>query len=263
MARILINQEWYDEVAPAALYETEIENIVMQQAPLIFPDYYLIPFKKLVFDDFEGGKADFALIEKTYRDWWVVEVEMSDHHLYNHVIPQVRTLSNAIYGITIAEYFCSQSSELNLQSLRDMLKGSQPKVLVIINTSKPEWITPLERYNAKIMVFEMFRSSQGRHIFRLNGSYPHADLETVSDCYFDHQIPNFLIIKSPAKLGISSGEKVTIRYKNWVSEWQRLDSKEMVWLFPVEANPLPIGYVFELLFCTDGLVIREKHNRLA
>lgn len=98
MAKLLINDDWYDEIAPTALYETEFEQIVIAKADLLYPEYRAVPFKKIVFSEVSSAKPDLALIDVHYRDWWVVEIEMGHHDLASHVLPQVRTLSEAKYG---------------------------------------------------------------------------------------------------------------------------------------------------------------------
>ena len=74
LAKILINDDWYEELSPTALYETEFENIVAEKAKNIFPEYYIAPFKTKVFTDDDVVMPDLAFIDKDYRGWWVVEV---------------------------------------------------------------------------------------------------------------------------------------------------------------------------------------------
>src|SRR5207244_8086 len=97
MARILLGDEWFEELATTSLYETEFEKILFQEAARIFPEYHLVPFKCIVLSDDGDAKADFASIHKDYRSWWVVEAEMGHHSLSAHVVPQVRRLSRANY----------------------------------------------------------------------------------------------------------------------------------------------------------------------
>src|SRR6266481_6307133 len=98
MARILLGDEWFEEMASTSLYETEFENILFQEAVRIFPEYHPVPFKTIVLSDDGDAKADFALIHRDYRSWWVVEAEMGHHSLDHHVLPQIRCLSRATYA---------------------------------------------------------------------------------------------------------------------------------------------------------------------
>src|SRR5688572_1513008 len=108
MARILYNDEWFDEIASHGHYEAEFEVVLLQEAQRLFPNYFLVDFKTPVVSesDADSRAADFALIHKTYRGWWVVEVELGHHSFEGHVLPQVRTLARAKYGAPEVEHLC-------------------------------------------------------------------------------------------------------------------------------------------------------------
>ncbi len=75
MARILSQREWFDQIAPTAIYEAEFESIVSSYADVMYPEFYVVPFKATVSAEDAAAKADLALIDKNYREWWVAEVE--------------------------------------------------------------------------------------------------------------------------------------------------------------------------------------------
>lgn len=252
MARLLIGSEWFEQITPGSLYESEYERIVLQQASLLYPDYYAIPFKMTVYTDDDSRKPDMILVHRAYKDWWVVEVEMEDHSLDSHIIPQVRTLGNATYGESVAKYIWGKQPQLDLKLLKDMLKGKPPRVLVVVNASKPEWVQPLERYDAYVATLEIYRSDKNVDIYRING-FQIADAgEQVSRCYFDSILPNFLVIESPASLGIPASSIVKLGHENSVSDWKRLDSNDRVWLVPVGANPLSKNREYNLFRNTNN-----------
>lgn len=264
MTRLLVGEEWFDQVAPSALYETEYERVVFQQAPLLYPDYFMLPFNISVYSDTDVAKPDAVLISKTYRDWWVVEIEMAHHSLDSHVLPQVATLASGYYQDHHAEHICKQMASLDNDLVSDVIKGKPPRVLVIVNTPTPDWIQPLRRYNVSIAVFEIFRSRNNRHVFRVNGEYPVPPADVLSECYFDSSLPGFLVVSSPASLGVRHSQNIRIKYQGFLTEWTRIDSQARVWLVPARANPLPVNQVYELLGQEDGeLVIRAKdhHSR--
>lgn len=174
MARILIDGVWYEEISPRALYETEFEQLLISQVSLLCPNYLAVPFKILVSSEEDRRKADFALIDKEYREWWVVEVELGHHSLEGHVLPQVRTLSRASYGLPEAEYIHKRLPSLDQRAVLDMMKGKQPQVLVVVNTPKPDWTKALAPHGAAVAVFEVFRSHDNRHTFRIKASIQKA-----------------------------------------------------------------------------------------
>ena len=260
MAKILFSDEWFYELSPGGAYESEFEKVVLQESEMLFPDSYMIPFKTTVFSDTDSAKPDFALIDNKYRAWWVVEVEMGVHSLTRHVIPQVETLSKASYREKEALYLCQQMPKLNCEHVVEMMKGKPPQILIIVNTPVPEWQNELKRYNTIVLFFQIFRSEKNKHIFRVNGdspSLPEFDT-TISECYCDPLIPRLLVIDTPSGLELSRAGKIKISYQNSVSEWERIDSQDKIWLSPVGFNPLAKGKNYFLVKKTDGsLVIKS------
>lgn len=260
MARMLFGDEWFEQIAPTALYETEYERVILQQASLLYPNYYAVPFKKTIVSEERSAKPDLVLVEKKYRSWWVVEVEMADHSLEGHVLPQAITLLNGYYGESEAAYMCRKAPDLDEQLVHDMLKGKPPNVLVIVNSAaRVDWMPPLERYGIKLAIFEIFRSEKNQYVFRINGFQPSVPSRIISDCRFDPVLPNFLIVDSPAGLEVKTDTTIEIKHYDGVTEWKRVDSADKVWLIPVSSNPLQRGHEYELVRQEDGiLVIQEK-----
>jgi hypothetical protein len=69
MAKILIGDEWFDEMASTSIYESEFEKLLFQEAGQIFSDYFPVPFKTVVFSQDGDAKPDFALVHKDYRSF--------------------------------------------------------------------------------------------------------------------------------------------------------------------------------------------------
>lgn len=259
MAKILLDDEWFEQIAPNSLYETDYENLILQHAKTLYPSFYALPFKKTVYSNEDSAKPDMVLIEKKYRSWWVVEVEMGHHSLEGHVLPQVTTLATADYSEDIASYLCEKAPYLVPDSIRDMIKGRSPEVLIVVNEVRLDWVAPLERYNARVAFFEIFRSVKNRFVFRVNGYQLPIPADVISECRFDPNLPNFLTIDSPAGLGIPRQGKVSLRHGDGISEWQRVDASDKVWLIPVSTNPLSSSQAYYLLRQEDGaLFIRPK-----
>ncbi len=260
MARVLFNGEWFEEVSTTSLYETDFEQLVMNNSYLLYPDYSAVPFKHTVSDGYNATKADFALIHSQYRDWWVVEVEMGHHSFTQHVLPQVTILAKAIYGFEQAQALFAQNPNLDASRVSDMLKGQQPRVLVIVNTPQPTWIEPLARKDAILAVFEIFRSLRNQYIFRVNGEHPPQKVDAISRCYFDRIIPRLLVVESPGVIGVAAGSTVIMKYKNGMTEWTRIDSKDRVWLTPLKNNPLNTASIYQMQRLADStfLIAEEK-----
>ena len=196
MAKILLGDEWFDELDSTSLYETEFENILFQEASRIFPEYQPVPFKTIVLSEDGDAKPDFALIHKDYRSWWVVEAEMGHHSLAGHVVPQIRKLSRAYYQESEADYLCQNAPNLDCTRVREMLKGQQPRVLVVVNVPVSGWKEQISPHGAVLAIFQIFRSKFNRYVYRINGDFPSENNEIISTCRC-WEIHRFLKIDSP------------------------------------------------------------------
>ena len=172
MARILINGKWFDQVEPSTFSETDLEDRIILDAPSIYPEYYVIPFKQTVQSSYGDVKPDILFISKTYQEWYVVEVEMGYHSFESHVESQVERLADAFFGKREIDYLHQKSTILIIDQLTNLITNYPPGILIIVNEPKRDWIKPLSKYGARLAVFELFRSEQEEEIFRVNGEYP-------------------------------------------------------------------------------------------
>lgn len=262
MARILINSEWFDEVSARALRESEFERFFIDNAVTLYPDFYTIPFKGVIIESEYGTvKADLALIDKEYLNWWVIEVEMSRHSLNSHVLPQVEKLAKGVYGADIAKYFAQNCTELDSDRLLALMKGKQPRVMVVLDIPRPKWQEELKRYDAILSVFQVFKSQSNNIVFRLNGDYPYKFSSNQSRCEFAFLLNNFLKIESPAILNVPDKEILIVTFNGGLSEWKRIDIQDKVYLYPISFNPLDIKKKYLLLQEPDGSYHIEENPK--
>ena len=248
MVRLLVRGEWFDSVSSEGQYESDFESIVPSKSDILFPEYFALPFKIPV--ESENGRRipDLVLIDRGYRHWWVVEVEMSHHSLNGHVLPQVEVFAHGRYGTDHRDHLLAQSGFLNETALSDMIKVNQPRVLVIVNRNVPEWVRHINALGGAVSVIEVFRSDRNEHILRLNGEFPSSSSnEMVSTCRLDDLMPRLLQVDSPAALGGAHGDRFSISFSGGFTDWERVDSADRVWLIPVNRNPLSIGISYVIL----------------
>lgn len=253
-----MRNEWFEELASDTLYETEYESIFQHQCATLFPDFVVCSFKHVLTDGYREAKADLALIHRTYREWWIVEVELAHHSLHGHVLPQVRVLSQALCGYAHAEALCKQSRDLEFDRVLSMLKGTQPRVMVVVNAPCPDWKPLLAKYDSILLIFELLRSSSDQYIYRVNGEQPRRLARARSKCRLDPLTPRMLLIGSPGILPIVHGQQISLRLGNGISQWVRIDARDTVWLTPVGNNPLQFDreYLLEILE-TGECVLRD------
>jgi hypothetical protein len=250
VVRLLARGEWFDPLAADAVYEADYEALLLQQGRELYPGFHVLKFKKKVTSEFGNGIPDLCLIEENYRSWWVVEVELGSHPLHSHVESQVRLFASARYGRDEAAYLAKQSRRLLQIKLEAMMRGDPPRVLVLVNQNRPEWAGSLARFGALLAVVEVFRSDRNNVILRINGDQiPTEHHDVVTRCKIDPGLRGSLAVLSPAALEVERNARVTLRFQGQISDWQRLDAGNKVWLMPAGKSPL-VG-----ISTTTGLVL--------
>jgi hypothetical protein len=264
MARILHNDEWFEEISSRGHYETEYENVLAQEAARLFAHFRLVPFKTPVTSELDADTRipDFALVHQDYRSWWVVEVELGHHPLEGHVLPQVRTLSRAKYGHSEADYLCGRLPVLNKDKVIEMLKGSPPRVLVVVNVPVPGWPEQLRPFGALVAICQIFRSQRNRYILRLNGEYPSEDETIITTCECSPMIHRLLAVHAPTQLPIQPDERVLLYHEGQASEWERIDTAGEVYLHALRPHNLSPGRRYEIVRQSDEtLLIRLSDSK--
>ena len=250
--------EWYEAVSPGSIFESDFEQLLLAHAQDLYPGYLLVPFKKVVESEHGTAIADLALIDKGFREWWVVEVELGVHPFRGHVERQISVLSTASYGADEAAYLIQRNPDLDDRAVRAMMLGLPPRTLVVVNESKPDWVGPLRRWDAVVGVVEVFRSQRNQEILRVNGSHPEPMGNLVSICDVDPGLPNSLVVASPGGLDAPAGSLVSVECGDGISQWRRMDVADRVWLMPTGRYPLsPQVRSFRLVRATGGGLVLE------
>jgi hypothetical protein len=258
MAKILVKGEWFEELSPGSLYEDDFERLVTDNATFLYPQFITAPFKTAIESEYGVAKPDFALVSASYGEWWVVEVELAHHPFEGHVLPQVRCLSEGVYGLGHAKYLCARNNALSLVEVEQMMKGKQPRVLVIVNMPCPEWTQPLRQWGACVAIVQLYLSERNQFALRVNGEHPAPRVEQAAECFFEPPLP-LLIVDTPVLVPPTAGLTVRIYYQERLTEWERIETKDRILLNPVAANPLNIKHRYRLERRSDGtLAIFEK-----
>ncbi len=251
MSRLLIGSEWFEILASNSYWEVEYERLILNNAAALYPDYLAVPFKALVQSDRGAARADMALVAPDYQMWWVVEVELAHHSLANHVLPQVARLATASYGDSEAAVINAADARLELRELRQMMKGSQPKVLVIVNADT-DWEPHLRIWDALLSTVEVFRSDTGKHVYRVSGAYPERPRSVLTRCSLDPVVPRLLLIESPARLRPADDGRYYLEYEGSMTTWEAVSARDRFWLSPVRASTLPLRTSFVVVELPDG-----------
>ena len=254
MARILHDDDWFEEIGSQGHYEYEFEAILEQEAGRLFRNYHFVPFKLPVYSDTDHDTRapDFALIHRNYGGWWVVEVELAHHSFDRHVLPQVRTLSRATYGPREANYLCRQDPSLDRASVMEMLKGRPPRVLVIVNAPVDRWAHLLSVFEANVVICQVYRSSSNNYLLRITGDYPTAKEDRITTCECVPGLYRLLTIHQPARLLLEENETMLLYHDGHASEWERVETKSQVFLHAMGDHNLRPGKSYEIVQRDDG-----------
>ena len=243
----------YEEAASGSLLELEYENLIAGNAASLFPGFVFVPFKITVASEVGSKKPDYALIDREYRKWWVVEVELAHHPFTSHVLPQVEVLARASYGDREAMYLCEQAPTLESGRLRAMMLGDQPQVLVIVNQPCPRWETELQILDALLVSVALFRSEQNDYVFLIEGQIPRVRTDALTMCRRSRLIPRLWEVESPGALPETTGDTLSVEFEGRMTTWRRINSRDTVYLAPEGASDSlgPLTTIVELVR-TDG-----------
>ena len=258
--RILSDGGWFLPVPPGE-GENEFETFLLQKSETLFPDFFVKPFKKLVQDrSTKGWRADLVLVDRRFASWQLVEVEMSNHPLDTHVLPQTVGLKDAQVGLNLAEDIAAVFPDLERAQVMDLVMSTTHEVTVIVDRPCPEWEAPLRSEGVLMAVVERFRNEFSQIVIQVSGDMPSrygkslTQLKVPRDKMFD----GFLAVVNPAPLhGRTSLE---IESLHGVETWDVQRHAEITFLKPPTRRNLKDS---ELVEGDDGgLKIREYKRRL-
>ena len=113
MKRIIHNNSVFTELNENFFSgnEADFENLVQKYLPAYFyPSDQEIKVGKLKLtfvSSYGTVEPDLIAFDKAMRNWWVIEVETSNHRFKQHVLDQMQRISDANYSIRaedISEY---------------------------------------------------------------------------------------------------------------------------------------------------------------
>jgi hypothetical protein len=224
MARVLFNQVWFASVRSQSWYEDDYEQIILAYCAELFPRWVAVPFKTdVIGEDGTVKRPDLALIDRHYRQWWVVEVELAHHSLYAHVMPQVEAFKTASYEGRHAEYLYKRDPTLDPARLAEMMLGLPPEVLVIVDRPDTGWRSVLRARGVYLSTIEPFRDSSNHLLLRVNGHQPEPQPSVLTRCS-RHTMRRLWRVHSPAALPPSArdDDALEIEFEGGMTLWKRV-----------------------------------------
>ncbi len=207
---LLIDGVKYAEWVPKN--EEELELMVNEHAPEIFGENSMYFDRKLKLQSLSGIGSipdGYAIVLGDKYEWHIVEVELSSHPLYNHVVPQIsrfiaamnnlstqKTITEAIYHAIIADGPLYMRMDKVVQTgefykfVADLVSNT-PVITIVIEKDTPELqeaLSSLGHSKRNIVEFKTYtREGVGlavhAHIFEplTKGQKPVAEVENENE----------------------------------------------------------------------------------
>lgn len=259
MARILIDEHWFDPLSSRSVLESEYENSVRRYASNLFPGYFCCRFNARVTSEEGISQPDLALIDAEYRGWVVVEVELEHHPLESHVEPQMRRLVNGDYTLDHADYLLSQNPDLDRERLRRLIRTCEPEFLVVVPEEIADWRSTLSNLGVKLGVVKVFADYRGRRVVSQAGDLPrswgHGELTRLTRVEF---LPRAFRVETPSALPLS--DTLTVKYQGFLTTWRVVRAQVATHILPNRSFDLEIGRSFVLKKNIDNSLEIEAVN---
>lgn len=237
---VLHKGKWYMPLSSRSIYESEYESSLRRFADNLFPGYWCAPFTELVESEYGGAKADLVLVDKGYRSWVIVEVELEHHSLYNHIEPQMRRLVYGRYSERHAKCIANGIEGVSITHLEMLIRTVDPQFLVVSPKVPDDWQGPLSMISVTTCAIQIFINDQDERLLVAGGSRPVSDPdEYVSVIEPDPYYPRAYRVLAPSALMGQS--HIQVNYDGYLTTWKIVSASTTMLLIPNGTLSLPEG----------------------
>lgn len=239
MSRIFLQAHRFQQILPSSFSEGEFEQIITLQAPHLYPDYHVIPFKKIVVSPHGNSIPDLVFIAKDYRDWYVVEIEMAYHNFTEHIEPQMQKLTTAHFDDAgVVQYVLKKCPDLDFTKTSRLFHDEPAKTLLILNEFNSKWAGELSnKFGVITSAFHVFQSNgsgvqltPSYQAFGISQNYPIYSLSVITKCTVHPYYP-YLGVDDNSSLQLNPGDEVILQYKNCMTFWKATQAPDKpIWL---------------------------------
>lgn len=248
MARLLFDGVLFEPVAPNAIPVQDYSRLVMESAAVLYPNYIPVTFELPIKNPRGSARPHLALIDSTYRDWWLVVLETGDPPTLDYVTKQVEVLRAGKYS-EYPKTLVEQNNKLDLARVSNLMRREAPRVFILAGQPPPP---ALKDDSACVGIAEVFEDSlTHRRILRINGEHPTAPPEMLSFCRRHLMVPAVILeLESPDKVPQWPRDESEIEIGDVVTIWRRTEES----ITPVSACSLPSGARFRLVRMPSGML---------
>ena len=200
--RLLHNGEWFDPLPPGATPEQSFEDLLIDRASELFPEFIVRHWANEI-QDRAGNirKPDILMLERNLKSWHIVEVERSDHSLHDHVLPQVEAFVGADIGKQVVNKVIPTFPEFTDLQISDLLISVAHETTVIVDRPRGDWSEPIRSRGGRLAVVQRFRNRHGAVVLSASGMMPEGSGDVVSELRVPrHLYRGKLLVATPAPL---------------------------------------------------------------
>ena len=211
--------------------ESHFSAIVKRELAKILPSFSILDFSPFIIGD-EGARRrpDLALVDRHYKMWVVVEVELETHSLEHHVTPQIQTFTSGRYDESHATILCQKDPTLDPQKLCNLTTYHPPVVSVMVNSRsvlEDGWGALESDYSARLTFLESFRAEDGDIIISISGYLPTSKPSRIIKLK-KHRMLNALVCAQPEDVPADIVDEIRIYKGERPHTWSVLRTMDTV-----------------------------------
>lgn len=242
MQKLLVENEWYEALPPAALDDLEYEALLNERAEQLFPEFHLVQLRCRISNDYGHAFPQLALINRKYTGWWVVLLESGGAPSTQYINQKAQVVREGRYGPDIVRLLQERNSAIDPAALSRLLK-EVPRLFVVVGHPP---VSQGDDWDVRVGVAEVFKSQNAEHILRINGEQPDpGDQGAVErESIIGQCTRNILLTPTLLRLTLADStyqlaSSISVEVEGVVSEWI-VDLHDEKILLCVSA-PLPAG----------------------
>src|SRR5262249_53493714 len=151
-----------------------------------------------------------------------------------------------------ANYLYRETPALDVNRLSQMMLGSPPEVLVIVDRPETGWLPHLRAMGVHLCTVEPFRDAANHLLLRVNGHQPEPPAASLSRC--SRLAARLWKVHSPGALPPAIDDGYQIEWDGAVTYWRRLELADGVMICPNRGDVLAGWRSVELVKRDDGLL---------
>lgn len=248
--------ERYDSVNEKDLF-TRSEKKFEKLCKKILPKFLSNERKKIEIFNFTyllisyewgGVEADLFAISSDYKYFAIIEVELSQHHFEDHVVPQMKSIVTSNYkdvGNRIFDHLKKHNKDFSFDKnkFNNMIEMVEPEFITVSEKYVFSWEDSLIKMGVRYMSLTEFENDMMESVYHFKDAQPRKKIKNIKvEWLNDH-----FIIKHRENKIFKNNETYTLKYRQ---EQQKFtvyrQNQKKIYLIPYKFNE-------KLLELTNGM----------